>query len=598
MRFLHPEFLYYMLPALLLLFVLLLTQKESQEHFFSKDVIDRLRVSSSTLTLKARNLLFLLIGFFMILALARPVISDGMVDIKAKSSDIIVALDISEDMLGSDFYPNRLELARQKVLTMLGDASGERVSVMVFAKNVYLVSPLSSDTSAVSFLLKELDTTAIVERGTDFLSLIDVVAKAKKSSEKKTLFILSSGGDKKDFSHEIELAEKNMITVFVLGVGTKKGVPIKLNDGTLLKSSDGTVISKLNENISYLAIKTGGTYIEATTASNDVKAMLKEIKSVTKARELKSQKVQKNIELFYFPVGMALFVLLIATSSIRRKETVALNALALSLLLSSAPNLNAGLLDFLDIDRAKSAYEQKDYRSSAKLYEEYAKSNQNGEAYYNSANGYYKQKKYKEAIENYKKALFDSKTKRASNFSNLGNAYAKSGTLEMAAEAYEESLKNQEDKNTRENLDMIKKFIKKQKNSSNENKKKSSDSNDGNKNSDSNNDKKNSSEKNSDSKNSKKSDENNPLSKDAKSADKGGESTDLKKSEHDNSDNKTQNKKQEELEKKQNSIKNENKISSVESNQKSKMMSNEEQEKWMQEVNRRKGSYLYRLNDK
>lgn len=590
MRFLHPEFLYYMFPALLLLFGLLLTQKESQEHFFSKDVIDRLRVNSNTLTLKARNLLFLLIGFFMILALARPVINDGLVDIKAKSSDIIVALDISEDMLGSDFYPNRLELARQKVLTMLGDASGERVSVMVFAKNVYLVSPLSSDTSAVSFLLKELDTTTIAEPGTNFLSLIDVVAKSKKSSEKRTLFILSSGGDKKDFSHEIELAEKNMITVFVLGVGTKKGVPIKLNDGTLLKSSDGTVISRLNENISYLAIKTGGTYIEATTASNDVKAMLKEIKSVTKARELKSQKVQKNIELFYFPAGMALFVLLIATSSIRRKETAVVNALALSLFLSSTPDLNAGLLDFLDIDRAKSAYEQKDYSSSAKLYEEYAKSNQNGEAYYNSANSYYKQKKYKEAIENYKKASFDSKTKRASNFSNLGNAYAKSGAIELAAEAYEESLKNQEDKNTRENLDMVKKLIKKQKNNSDENKKSDSE-----KNSDSNDENKNSSEKNSDHKNSKKKDENSPSNKDVKTEDKSSGGKDLKK---DNSDAKEQNKKQEELEKKQNSRKNKDKTSYAESNKKSNMMSNEEQEKWMQEVNKRRGSYLYRLNDK
>ena len=58
MTFLHPEFLYYMLPILVLLFVLLLTQKESQEHYFSKEVMDRLRVSANSLTLKARNALF------------------------------------------------------------------------------------------------------------------------------------------------------------------------------------------------------------------------------------------------------------------------------------------------------------------------------------------------------------------------------------------------------------------------------------------------------------------------------------------------------------------------------------------------------------
>lgn len=590
MSFLHPEFLYYMLPALLLLFGLLLTQRESQEHFFSRDVIEKLRVSSNTLTLKARNALFLLIGFFMILALARPVISDGEVDVKAKSSDIVVAIDISEDMLGSDVYPNRLELAKQKVLTMLESASGERVGVMVFAKNVYLVSPLSSDINAVSFLLKELDTTTIAEQGSDFLSLINVVAKAKKSDEKRTLFILSSGGDKKDFSKEIKLAEKNMITIFVLGVGTKKGTPIKLKDGALLRSADGMVISKLNENISDLATKTGGTYIGSATASDDVKAMLSEIKRVTKAKELKSQKVQKSIELFYVPVGIALFLLLVATSSIRRKEVAVTHILILSLLLSSTPDLNAGILDFLDIGRAKSAYEQKDYKNSAELYEKYAKSNQNSEAFYNSANGYYKQKKYKEAIENYKKASFDSKTKRADNLSNLGNAYAKSGALEMAVQTYEESLKNKEDKNTRENLEAIKKLIKKQKNSSNDKKS-------GEKNSDSKNNKQNNDDKNSDSKNSKKADENSSSSKDGKPEEKGSEGKDLKKSKNNDDDAKAQSKKQEELEKKQNGVKEEDRTSSTKSNQKSKMMSSDEQEKWMQEVNRRKGSYLYKLNE-
>ncbi|MDD5158206.1 VWA domain-containing protein [Sulfurimonas sp.] len=594
MSFLYPEFLYYMLPALLLMFGLLLTQKESQEHFFSRDVIEKLRVSSNTLTLKARNALFLIMGFFMILALARPIISDGLVDLKAKSSDIVVAIDISEDMLGSDVYPSRLELAKQKVLTMLGYASGEQVGVMVFAKNVYLVSPLSSDINAVSFLLKELDTTSITEQGTDFFSLIDVVAKAKKSDEKRTLFILSSGGDKKDFSKEIELAEKNMITIFVLGVGTQKGTPIKLKDGALLRSAGGMVISKLNENISDLATKTGGTYIKSTTPPGDVRAMLSEIKRVTKARELKSQKVQKNIELFYIPVGIALFLLLVATSSIRRKEVAVAHILMLSLLLSSTPDLNAGVLDFLDIGRAKSAYEQKDYKNSAKLYEKYAKLNQNSEAFYNSANGYYKQKRYKEAIENYKKASFDSKTKRADNLSNLGNAYVKSGALEMSVHAYEESLKNKEDKNTRENLEAVEKLIKKQKNSSND--KKSSEKNSDSKNN-KNSDKKNSDDKNSDLKNSKKADKNSLSNKDNKPEEKGSSGNDLKKSKNNNDDVKTQSKKQEELEKKQNSVKEEDKTSSTKSNQKSKMMSNDEQEKWMQEVNTRKGSYLYKLNE-
>ncbi|DAB30026.1 MAG TPA: VWA domain-containing protein, partial [Sulfurimonas sp. UBA12504] len=70
MSFLHPEFLYFMLPPLFILFGLLLTQKEQQAHFFSEEVLEKLRVNANTLTLRARNGLFFLICFLMIIALS------------------------------------------------------------------------------------------------------------------------------------------------------------------------------------------------------------------------------------------------------------------------------------------------------------------------------------------------------------------------------------------------------------------------------------------------------------------------------------------------------------------------------------------------
>ena len=110
-----------MLLPFIILFVLLLTQKESQEHFFSKEVMDKLRVSANTLTLKARNALFMFMGLLIILALAQPVIKDGIIKVKAKSADIMIALDISDSMLATDIYPNRLEMAKQKALTLLDE---------------------------------------------------------------------------------------------------------------------------------------------------------------------------------------------------------------------------------------------------------------------------------------------------------------------------------------------------------------------------------------------------------------------------------------------------------------------------------------------
>ncbi|MEA1982621.1 MAG: VWA domain-containing protein, partial [Campylobacterota bacterium] len=271
MSFLHPEFLYYMLPPMFILFFFLLTQKTSQESFFSEEVMDKLRVSANTLTLKARNTLFLVIGILMVLALSGPVIDEGTVEVKAKSADIMIALDISDSMLGEDVYPNRLKLAKQKALELLKLAPNERVGVIGFARNSYLVSPLSFDHAAVGFLLRQLNTDSITEKGTNFFSMLEVVKNSVKKESKKYLLILSDGGDEDDFSKEIAYAKENNIAIFVLGVGTLKGAPIKLSNGEFIKHNGEVMISKLNESIKKLATQTGGVYIQSVNSRADVK---------------------------------------------------------------------------------------------------------------------------------------------------------------------------------------------------------------------------------------------------------------------------------------------------------------------------------------
>jgi len=411
MSFLHPEFLYYMLPLIFILFGLLLTQKEAHATFFSSEVMQKLRVSSNTLTLKARNALFFLIAVLMTIALAGPVIKDGKIEVTAKSADIMIALDISDSMLAEDVYPNRLKLAKQKALQLLQLAPNERIGVIAFAKNSYLVSPLSFDHEAVAFLLKKLDTNSITEQGTDFMSMLQVVDKSIKKDSKKYLLLLTDGGDKKDFSKEIAFAKEKGIAVFVLGIGTPQGAPIKLENGEFIKQNGKIIVSKLNEKIAELAIKTGGVYIQGVNSDADVKAMLREIERHSKKKELKSEQIEKYIPLFYYPLGLALLLLLIATSSMSKRVKVEVPGLFIvGLLLFNSSASHAGLLDFIHLDEAKKAYEQKNYEKSAKIYDEYAKHANHNESYYNAGNALYKAEKYKEAINNYENGSFSVDT--------------------------------------------------------------------------------------------------------------------------------------------------------------------------------------------
>jgi Ca-activated chloride channel family protein len=601
MSFLYPEFLYYMLPPLFILFGLLLTQKETQAHFFSKEMMEKLKVGANTLSLRVRNALFLIIGFFIIVALAQPVIDDGIITVKAKSADIMIALDISDSMLAEDVYPNRLELAKQKALTLLAEAPDERIGIMAFAKNSYLVSPLSFDTSAVSFLLTQLDTTSITQKGTDFLSILDIFSKSQDNKGEKYLLILSDGGDANDFSDEIALARESNIVVFILGVGTTKGAPIKLKNGTFIKHRGEVLVSKLNESVSKLATSSGGVYIQNTTSSSDIIAMLKEIKSISKEKELKSEDVHKYIPLFYYPLALALFLLLIATSSMsKRVKTQIPSVFVLVALLFVSSQTKAGILDFMDIKDAKSAYEAGDYEKSEKLYKNYADKSKNGESFFNAGNSLYKQKKYKEAISLYEKAIFDDESLRAKNFSNLGNANAKGKNLQKAVEAYEKSLEIQEDKDTRENLQEVKKLIKKQKKDSkkndNQNDKKDKKKDDKNKSKDSksgdDSDKKDKSKKEEDSSKSKESKDKNQKSDDMKSKKEKGSDAEDKK------DAKKEKDKKEQLEKldKDDDKKSSQEKAKAQKSSKEKM-SDAEEEKWINQLNLQKNTYLYKIGE-
>jgi len=113
--------------------------------------------------------------------------------------------------------------------------------------------------------------------------------------------------------------------------------------------------------------------------------------------------------------------------------------------------LNAGILDFWHIKEAKSAYESKDFKKAASEYKEL----KGDRAKYNLANSYYKLGEYKKSIRLYNE--IKDKNLEFKKLHNLGNAYANSGEIKKAIESYEKALKIKKDKDTKYNLDLLRK---------------------------------------------------------------------------------------------------------------------------------------------
>lgn len=466
MTFLHPEFIYFMMPLVLILFYFLLTQAEQMHVFFTHDVLERLRVHSNRMTLKSRNVLFLLMFVFIVLALAYPVIEEGKIKVQAKSSDIMIALDISDSMLAEDIYPSRLKHAKQKILELLSLSPRERIGVMAFARDAYLVAPLTFDHRAAAFLVRQLKPSFITEKGTDFLQLLHAAGTMMKEKEQKVLLIMSDGGDRKDFSKEITYAKEVGLTVFVLGVGTAEGVPIKKKDSGFVKENGAIIVTRLNSAIAALATQSGGSYIESVGSAKDVAAMMEEITGKSEKRTLHEEEITQYIPLFYFPLGIAMLLLLIATSSMGKRERLQMPGAFIAgwLLLQEVP-LRAGLMDFIILHDAQEAYRAGEYKRSAGLYAEYARETHSNEALYDQANALYRGGRYADAAKVYRHVFFADRDRQFDVLHNLGNAFARQSgkrSYVKAIAAYEKALRIKEETQTRENLERVKALLKRE----------------------------------------------------------------------------------------------------------------------------------------
>ncbi len=457
MSFLYPIFIYLMLPVMLVLFYLIATGSGKSLADFEASVLQRLRLHNQGLSRNARNTLFFFAFVFMVLALAQPVIKDGEITVEAKSADILIGLDISDSMRAEDLYPNRLEFAKSKAMELIKQAPHNRIGVLAFARHDYVVSPLSFDHSSVAFLLSKLQTDSITEKGTRFEALLNSAESMLSHAKKKNLLLFTDGGDSRDFSKEIALAKEKDLRLFIIGIGSEQGSPVKSEAGGFVKHKGNILISKLNPAMKKLATQTGGVYIEAVLGESDIKAMLAEIEAIAEKSSLKEEKIPQYTQLFYYPLALAVLFVLLAFSSLPRARHLML----LGLLLFSTEDAKADLLDFQTLQKAKEAYAQEEYGQSAALYETFAQ--KSPEAAYNYANSLYKAKDYARAAEAYAKVTADSPELKAKALYNSGNAYAKLQQYQEAVAAYEEALKLNEDEETRENYEAVKKLLKEQK---------------------------------------------------------------------------------------------------------------------------------------
>jgi Ca-activated chloride channel homolog len=178
---------------------------------------------------------------FCILALARPVSLLRPTVSEEEGIDLIVALDLSGSMeavmenlppdleryveaKGRGIPPTRLDAAKAVLRDFISRRKSDRMGVVVFGRNAYIVSPPTLDYQLLDALVAQMELKLIDPRGTAIGDALGVsVARLRNSSAKSKAIVLLTDGDNQHGTvapeYAAHLANKMGVKVFTVQVG-------------------------------------------------------------------------------------------------------------------------------------------------------------------------------------------------------------------------------------------------------------------------------------------------------------------------------------------------------------------------------------------
>ena len=321
MNFMYPSVLALILVPVLLFAYLFLSKKERLSRIFAGPVLKRLSAANEGMPLWFRHILMFLSLLLMLFALARPVMEKGDKTVEVQGLTLLAALDISGSMRSKDVYPNRLEFAKKKMTAFFDAMPSDEVGVVAFAYSSFMLAPFSSDKDTLKMMIEGVDDSYINMGSTDFSVLAELVASTLEEKKPKILVLFTDGGDEEAIAGFADILEANEIDLYVVLVGTDKGAPVLDEEGKPLSLKDGSIaISQRNDALGEVAIENDGAFVIAANGKEDIEELVAVIRGKYKNQEQGAVKVTERIEYFYYPLGFALFFLLLALASLPRRK--------------------------------------------------------------------------------------------------------------------------------------------------------------------------------------------------------------------------------------------------------------------------------------
>lgn len=249
----------------------------------------------------------------LIIALARPQIKDVQSRAQGEGIAIVLCIDVSGSMLSKDFYPNRMEAAKDVAAEFVKARPVDQIGLVVFSGESFMQYPISTDREGLLEQIGNIksgmlqDGTLIGEGLANAVQrLMDVQAKSK------VVIMLTDGKEEApptriiDPMTALEIAKAKGVKVYTVGMASDEaeaanerysnqtGNHSPLIDETLLRT---------------IATQTGGAYYRAKDKSA-LQIIYGQIDRMEKSNVQIIKKARYSEEFVWFIMAALLFLVL------------------------------------------------------------------------------------------------------------------------------------------------------------------------------------------------------------------------------------------------------------------------------------------------
>jgi len=211
---------------------------------FKGNTLNKIRNKKiKTNLLFSKKIILLVILVLLIIIILRPKWGIESEKRDANGIDIVFSLDISESMKAMDYSDNnkkinRLSTAKTMISDFVNKRPNDRFSLVVFAGEAFVNCPLTIDHNTFLTFLNSVNFDDISVGGTNLnealkTSLGRFIQNDNEKIKRSKIIILITDGEDQNSNYQevIEIAQKDKIQIFTIGLGSKNGslIPIRKN---------------------------------------------------------------------------------------------------------------------------------------------------------------------------------------------------------------------------------------------------------------------------------------------------------------------------------------------------------------------------------